>query len=303
MIFKNTGQVHGNFYVTGLSSYPIYLFDSPSAILIEGGATCGGNLYLRDIRSILGGREPQIIFLTHVHWDHCGAVSVLKRSFPSLKVAASPKAAEILKKKSALELITRLNHEAVEIVKGYPGLDPATLINEPFVPFEIDMELKDGDVIELGGGSTVQVIAAPGHTRDFLSYYLPKEKILMAGEAAGCLDEAEGSIITEFVYSYDEYFSSLKRLSKIPAEILCQGHRIIFLGEDRVRDFFDESIDETLRFRDRVCQVLEDEKGDVERVIERIKSEQYDHLPFPKQPLATYLLNLRAQVLHLAGNR
>jgi hypothetical protein len=43
------------------------------------------------------------------------------------------------------------------------------------------------------------------------------------------------------------------------------------------------------------------EHNDVDKVVNRIKQEEYDPNPGPKQPETAYLLNLRTRVNHLAG--
>jgi 2-aminobenzoylacetyl-CoA thioesterase len=299
VIIDTAGLVKDGFYVSGLSVYPIELLDGITPVLFDGGVTCAARLYADAIRAVLGNKEPEIIFVSHVHWDHCGAVSCLKDAFPSMKVAMSPKAGEILKRPNAVLQMESLNAVVRPIVAALPKIDSVQLIDKPFQPFEADMELKDGQIIELGQGLAVEVLATPGHTRDHVSYYIPGRKVLIASEASGCLD-ATGAVIVEFLADYDLYLSSLKRLAELPVEILCQGHRLVFVGRNEVRAFFDRSIRATIHFRNRVCQLLEAEARSLENVVMQIKAEQYDTNTGIKQPEVPYLINLRAQVEHLA---
>jgi 2-aminobenzoylacetyl-CoA thioesterase len=299
MLFTSTGQVKDGFHVSGLSVYPVYLLDCQWPVLFDGGVACAGAVYLEAIRSVLGERQPRILFITHVHWDHCGAVSYLKRRFPELQVAASQRAGRILERRNATEQIRRMNDGAERIVMGLPGVDASRLTSEAFETFAVDTELTDGERIELGDDITVEVLATPGHTRDHISYYVPREKILIAAEASGCLDSM-GNVMTEFLADYDSYMASLERMAALPAEILCQGHRIVFVGRDEVRSFLARSLASAVRFRDRVYELLDTEAGDADRVVRRIKAEQWDANPGIKQPEAAYLLNLTAQVTHLA---
>jgi 2-aminobenzoylacetyl-CoA thioesterase len=294
------GTIKDRFSVAGLATYPVHLLDCARPVLFDAGTACAGELYVESIRAILGERQPHILFISHVHWDHCGGASYLKRAFPAMKIAASRKATEILKRPAALELIAKLNANARSFIPTLPGVDPSKLIDEPFHPFEIDMEVKDGDVIEVDEGLTVQVMATPGHTRDHMSYYIPREGILVAAEASGCL-AASGEIIPEFLADYDLYFASLRRLAALPARVLCQGHRVVFVGSEEVRSFFHRSAENALRFKTRVCELLEAEGGSIDTVVGKIKAEQWDPIAGVKQPEVPYLLNLTAQVTHLAG--
>jgi glyoxylase-like metal-dependent hydrolase (beta-lactamase superfamily II) len=283
-----------------MTTYPIFLLDGPKPVLFEAGVCCAGNIYVESIRAILGNRQPEALFLTHVHWDHCGAASHLKDAFPSLKIAASDQGAAILKRPNALALIKKLNENIISEMSAVPGFDSSLLIDESFRKFEVDIELKDNYIMDLGEGSTVEVLATPGHTRDQLSYYLRKEKILIGGEAAGLLLRS-GIVTTEFVSNYDAYLSSLQRLAALPIEIYCQGHQLVLVGREEISAFFERSNNETIRFKDRVFELLNEEGGSIDRTIHRLKTERYDVIPGPKQPEATYLLNLKGQVLNLAA--
>jgi len=48
-----------------------------------------------------------------------------------------------------------------------------------------------------------------------------------------------------------------------------------------------------------VERILMDEDGDIERTVERVKAEQWDPRPLPKQPEPAYLLNTRARVKNI----
>ena len=90
MLFTTTGLVRDSFYISGLSTYPVHLLDVPSnPVLFDGGIICARKIYVDAIRSVLADRQPTMLFISHLHWDYCGAVSYLKDAFPSLKIAAS----------------------------------------------------------------------------------------------------------------------------------------------------------------------------------------------------------------------
>jgi 2-aminobenzoylacetyl-CoA thioesterase len=300
MISSHTGLIKDHFYTLGLNWSAVYLLDGKRPVLFESGFACAARLHERDLRAVLGPRAPEILFITHVHWDHSGNAAYLKDLFPHLHLAASERAAQILERPNATRLMAELSEEVVPLVASLPGVDQSQLLHHAFRPFQIDMPLRDGQRIELDSKCTVEVIATPGHTRDHLSYYIPEKRILVATEASGGLDRA-GNIITEFLVDFDLYMASLERLATLDVEVMCQGHHYVFVGADEVKRFFSRSREAANRFRDHVYQLLEEESVSEERVVRRIKREQWDTNTEVKQAEGACLLNLRARVGHLAG--
>jgi glyoxylase-like metal-dependent hydrolase (beta-lactamase superfamily II) len=296
MIFDRAGEVAPGFHVTGAREVPSYLLDGQRPVLFDAGFTCLGGHYERDVKKILGGRQPHMLLLTHVHFDHCGSVSRLRRAFPDMRVAGSARAAEIVQNPKAVSLIRLLNEQATELGRA---MDLDGLDEEPFQPFEVDTIVEHGSTVDLGGGRSLKVIATPGHTRDFLSYHEPGSGLLVASEATGCADST-GYIFSEFLVDYAQYVSSLERLASLEPEILCQGHFYVYTGRD-ARSFPGRSIEAAETFRTWVEELLEETSGDVDEVVGRIRTKEYDPKPDPKQPVMAYLINLRARVTHLAS--
>jgi 2-aminobenzoylacetyl-CoA thioesterase len=300
MIFDKTGHVANGLYVCGLAWAPVFLLDGSRPVLFDGGFACAATLYERQIKAVLGERRPEALFLTHVHWDHCGTTSHLKEAFPNIKVGASTGAAAIVGRPGAQKRMTELNKTVIPILETLEGIDSTNLIDEPFRPFDVEMLLHDGQVIRVDDETTIEILATPGHTRDHLSYYIPERKILIGGEAAGCLEPSD-SISVEFLSDYEAYLASIKRLLAIPAEIFTQGHHYVFVGRESIKAFLEKSLKAAEEFAARVYELLRSEGGSIDRVIMLIKAEQHDPKPGLKQPDEAYLLNLRAQVMHLAA--
>ncbi len=298
MIFGGMGYVENNLYVTGFAWSPAYLLDGEVPVIFESGFHCMARIYETEIKQIIHDKTPQYLFITHVHYDHCGATSYFREAFPGIRIAASQRAAEIIQRPNAQGLMASLSKNAFGIISSMDSVDKEMLLDSDFEPFSVDMALKDMDEVNVCHGITVQVFETPGHTRDMLSYYIPEKKILVATESTGCRSQT-GQIITEFLVDFEKYITSLKRLSCLDIEVLCQGHHFVFTGDD-VKRHLDESLKSAQRFRDKVISFLKEEGGSVDRVVELVKAMEYDTNPGPKQPEKAYLINLRTRVAHLA---
>lgn len=291
MIFKNTGKIIDDLYMVGTPAMPVYLVDGEKPAIFDAGLAFLGKIYADGIRQILGRRKLQYCFLTHSHFDHCGSVSVLKREFPGLKVVASEKAKNVFGRPNALALIGKLTQAAEQLAKSI-GIELAEF--ERFVPFEVDLTLKDGEFVELSRDLTIEVLETPGHTRDCLSYFIPLKKVLFCSEAAGVPDET-GYIVSEALVDFDQYYESMGRLSEVEYEVLCLGHRQALNGQD-ANNYFQKSMTQCRDFLNLVETSLIEKGGDVQKVIAQIKAIEYDPIQGPKQIEPAYLLNLEAKV-------
>lgn len=291
MRIKRTGKIADDFYALGNQAVPVYLLDGQMPVLFEAGFTSLALLYEKEIKEILGSRAPCYLFLTHSHFDHIGAAHYLKNVWPEMKIAGSSKIGEVLARPNAVELIIKLNTEAIQAAQSW-GV--TSIYEKPFSPFDLDFTVSSGQVIDLGENSSVKVIHTPGHTWDSMSYWLPEKKILIAGEAVGC-DDGYGDIVTEFLVDYDQYRTSLEKLAQLDAEILCPGHKIILTGPDS-KDYTRSSLRQAADFVSMVEGFLQSEPGNIKHVVLRVKAWQWDPKPLPKQPEPAYLLNTQTRV-------
>ena len=275
----------------GNPAIPIYLLDGDNPVIIDAGFSFFGHHYADAISEVLGSRTPAYCLLTHSHFDHCGSVSVLKSHFPEMKVICSEQAKITLARPNAIELIRELNRASVKVVQqnGFQG--DASIA---FTPFEIDMTVKEGDLLKISADRTLQVIETPGHTRDCLSYYVPEIKALICSEAAGIPDPT-GHIVSECLVDYDLYVNSMKRLALLDLNAICLAHRYAFTGAD-ARNYIPRSLKYCDEFRKLVETYLAEEHGDIARVMTRIRVDEYDVKQEPKQPEPAYLLNLEARI-------
>ena len=291
MIINNTGKITDDLYMVGHPGMPMYLLDGRTPAVFDAGLAFLGRLYVNGLQQVLMRRSPAYCFLSHSHFDHCGSVAVLKKTFPEMTVVASERTKKVLGRPNALALMRELTEFAEQLMPK-SAIELKAL--DKFEPFEADLTAKEGDVIGLSRDIAVQVLETPGHTRDSLSYYIPRKKILLCAEAAGVPD-ATGYVVCEALVDYDLYVESMRRLSKLDIEVLCLGHRQALTGQE-AKAYFQKSMADCRRFLNLVEIALNEYGGDVPQTMARVKTVEYDPVKGPKQIEPAYLLNLEAKV-------
>ncbi len=291
MIITKNGKIRDNFYVIGPAAIPIYLLDGPVPVLFDGGFTALALQYETEIKKILGKRNPAYLFLTHSHFDHIGAVSHFKEVWPDLIIGGSDRCHEILLKQSAVQLIKDLNLEGAKNLKKM-GVYP--LHEQPFKPFDMDLLIQPGQEMELSFDLALMGFNTPGHTWDFISYWIPEKKILIASESVACYQN-DGYLQTEFLVDFDAYLDSLMKIETLGATLLCAGHHAVFTDDD-VIFHISASSEAAHHYLNMTEGFLMNEKGNIDRAALRVKAAEWDDRPWPKQPETAYMLNTRQRV-------
>ncbi|HEU18836.1 MAG TPA: MBL fold metallo-hydrolase [Deltaproteobacteria bacterium] len=297
MILEKTGKICDGLYSIGYHFIPAFLLMSDPPVLFDAGLTIAGPRYLEDMREYVGNPDRLgYIFLTHSHYDHCGAVPFLKRNIPGVKIVTSAPAAATLQKETAVQLMKSLNNDYENKFRKFIGTEDVS-----FDSISVDQTVKDGDEFNLGSDWVIQVMATPGHTRDSVSYYIPKIKALIPGEATGVLN-GNYDIQSEFSSSYHDYVHSLERLATLDVEILLLPHVHVLTGEDAKKHFVN-SLNAAQALKERIENRLDAFNGDRDAAIEAIVKEDYDESQAVLQDKRSFLLNLQAKVKAVAEGR
>jgi 2-aminobenzoylacetyl-CoA thioesterase len=289
---RRTGRIAGQFYVLGSSDVPVFLLDGSHPALFDAGFMAFAGLYEQEIRRVLRGRAPEYLFLTHGHYDHIGATRHFLNTWPEMKIAASSKTLEILNRPGALQAIRDLSREAAQLNRQFGVRE---IQEADFEPFTLDLVLIPPQTVPLEPDLTVRVVSTPGHTHDIVSYWIPEMSILIASDAVGN-EDGEGYITSEFLVDYDAYRISLEVLSRLDADILCPGHRLVVTGKDEVKRYFGQCLECTAKHLSMVEDLLEREGDDITRAVAQLKASEWDPTPWPKQPEKAYLLSTGAKV-------
>lgn len=259
--------------------------------VVDGGEQCafigGGMTYvLPEIldqveRFAIDVERIKYLVILHAHFDHCGLIPALKKRWPWATVAASPRAAELLKKEKVSRAIAMMNagaaarYERTEAIRDIAG---------EFDGIAVEQELVDGQELSLGD-RTLQVLAVPGHSSCSIALYLPEERALFPSDAAGI---SHGDYFFSAGNSnFDQYVEGLQRMSKLDVEVICREHFGSRLGESAGRSLR-QALEEASRARQLLVETYR-KFGDCHRATEEAVTEMMRGAPddfLPREVLA-----------------
>jgi endoribonuclease LACTB2 len=177
----------------------IYIVGGDQVLTIDSGEAVDRYRWmLRGYLAATERAEIAVAALTHHHFDHSGNLRWIRENL----------GAEVLIP---------------------PGAEP---LLAGYLPEEGYDSLVDLQILDLGSGVTLQVIATPGHSVDSVSYYLETEGVLFTG------DTLLGSSTTT-VKDLGAYMQSLRRLIALPnLQVICPGHgELVRDPRERLRQY------------------------------------------------------------------
>lgn len=135
--------------------YLVYNEDSKEAVVVDP----AGNYPFISNKCRELGVTPSAVLLTHGHFDHMLAAPEIRRAF-QLKIYAS---------------------ETEDAMLADPGLNLSERFQGMPLGFHADEFVTDGQELTFLG-VTWKVLETPGHTAGSVCYYIPEERLLLAGD-------------------------------------------------------------------------------------------------------------------------
>ncbi|HMO01085.1 MAG TPA: MBL fold metallo-hydrolase [Miltoncostaeaceae bacterium] len=200
---------------TGVTAAYLVMGEAPA--LVDTGARTSAQS-VRDALAAHGvGRDDlRWIVLTHVHLDHCGATGILARAHPRARVVVHVRGARHLVEPGRLVAGTAAVHGPRWSLYG--GLDPT--------PADRIDTAEDGQVLDLGGGRRLRMVATPGHARHHMAVLDEATGTVMAGDALGLRFRGAGAYPALPPPEIDPPAgqASLDRLEALRPAVVCPAH-------------------------------------------------------------------------------
>lgn len=167
------------------------------------------------------------ILLTHDDIDHLGGVWQFKQANPAIKLLCSRQEALSVSGKVKSERLKQAEDSLPFLPEEYKKwamdfIEDLMAIKR----VEPDATFEDGDWL-----GEIQVVHTPGHTSGHVSFYLPAQKTLIAGDAV-VIESGKLNIANpQFTLDMATALQSVKKLAELPVEKLICYHGGLLEGD------------------------------------------------------------------------
>lgn len=204
----------------------IYLIESESGkkCLVDAGPATEARLLVKELDA-LDAFPPDIIIITHSHFDHTQAIP-----FYLKKAEKMGKKIQIMASEKA---IPYLKDQSYNQVYGPFG---------PFKNIENVVSLKEGDIIDLDEIS-LKIFDVPGHAIDHIAIFDEKNKNLFIGDAIGSKtdDNFMLSAIVPPHWNTESYLTTIDKLKQIDFNGISLAH-FGYIYNTEAKNILDEAL-------------------------------------------------------------
>lgn len=270
----------------GIGGEAVLITKYGKSILMDCGMAFCGDKLVENIKKVLGDRKLDMIFVSHTHYDHIGALPNVLKAYPDAVVYGSEKAKSVFQRQGALDTIKFLGEQARDSYGN--GKEDISVEG-----MRIDVTMSDGDRADIGGG-TITALETKGHTNCCLTYAVEPDSIMFLSETTGVLEGTDARVDCEILTGFESSLASAYKCRAYKAKTyVCPHYGII--PENYVDRFFDDFIKCAVKRRDDIARWYASGL-DEDQVVEKYKETYYNEVLATEQPLEAFLANARATV-------
>ena len=214
--------VPGLHWVDAIWDTKVYLLlDGDRPVVVDAATPGRASAVWRHLGAL--GYKPDAvrgIWLTHGDIDHMGSVAALKAR-SGAKVVAHRADASLVDGTTDREL------GPLPLSGTYQGLFNLAIRHLfRYQPTDVDHPVEDGDTL-----GSWRVIHTPGHTAGSVSFYHPKRKIIIVGDALNHRQGRLGAPPPMFTPDMDQAHASIQKIAELDFEVCCFGHGPPLMGD------------------------------------------------------------------------
>jgi metallo-beta-lactamase class B len=216
-------QLYGKLWHIGGKSSPSYLFDTGDGLLLlDTGFPKGGYFMFRNMHDLgFDPRDVRWILHSHGHYDHIGMTRALVEMTGAKTYIGAPDR---------------------DYVNGKVDLTWAKELGGSYdEPFEPDVLVRDGDVLEFGS-LAIRCAAAPGHTPGTMAYFFDLEENGVVRHCGMHGGVGINTMKTAFLRKYglsaecrQQFLDGVERLKDEPVEVFVGNHLPNYDAEGKLR--------------------------------------------------------------------
>ena len=207
--------------VSGVSA--VYLIEDEKKCLIDGGTRTEAKRIINSLKE-LNAFPPDIIVLTHSHWDHTQAVPAMRR-----EAARMGKTIEIMASETAIPLLADQSYNSVFGSGPYENIPDVTALTE-------------GDDIHLGH-TTLKIYKVPGHHKDHIAILDKANKNIFAGDSIG-YKVGDHTFLPPFMppfWDMEAFKATIEKYRQINFDSISIAHFGYIYGEE-AKNILDEAV-------------------------------------------------------------
>ncbi len=208
-------------------SYNSYLIDDEKVAVIDTVKFNKTDLFLLQIKQIIGDKKVDYLIVNHMEPDHSSAMQALLNEYPDMQIVGNK--------------------------KTFPMIEGFYDITQNFY------EVKEGDELDLGHHKLKFFMTPMVHWPETMMTYDMKEQVLFSMDAFGGFGALDGNIfdddvkIESFEDEIRRYYSNivgkyspqvqkaLKKLADVPVKMICPTHGIVWHNTpETIINFYDK---------------------------------------------------------------